>query len=56
MPEPFPDVAQINTEAGVLYVEMPEAARFAEAYTRLEKDALDVDDSRAFIKRMEQLE
>ncbi len=57
MPEPFPDVAQINTEAGAIYVEMPEAERFDEAYTRLEHDALDVDASRAFVKdRMEQLE
>lgn len=56
MPAPFPDVAQVNTEAGAIYVEMPEAVRFYEAYTRLELEALDVDDSRAFIKtRTEQL-
>lgn len=57
LPTPFPDVAQVNTEAGVLYVETPESERFDEAYTRLERDALDVEASRACIKsRMEQLE
>ena len=56
MPEPFSDVVQVNTEAGAIYVESPETDWFDEAYTRLERDALSVDDSRAFIKeRMEQL-
>jgi len=56
MPHPFPLVAQINSEGGALYVEMPKAGRFNEAYTRLEDEALDVEDSQMFLKtRMEQL-
>jgi hypothetical protein len=47
---------QLNTEAGALYLEMPETTWFAEAYTRLEREALSPDDSRACIKTlMEQL-
>jgi hypothetical protein len=56
MPAPFPTVAQIPTEAGTIYVEMPKVARFKVAYARLEHEALDVEDSRTFIKtRLEQL-
>ncbi|HEX6075090.1 MAG TPA: DUF5753 domain-containing protein, partial [Micromonosporaceae bacterium] len=56
MPAPFPVVAQVTTEAGTIYVEMPKAARFETAYTRLERHALDAEESRVFIKtRMEQL-
>jgi len=56
MPVPFPVVAQVTTEAGMVYVEMPKAARFEAAYARLERHALDVEDSRMFLKsRMEQL-
>jgi transcriptional regulator with XRE-family HTH domain len=56
MPAPFPVVAQVSTEAGALYVEMPQVVRFEAAYTRLQRAALDIEDSRTFIKtRMEQL-
>jgi len=56
LPVPFPSVAQINSEAGAIYLEMPNAIRFLAAYTRLERNALDIEDSRTFIKvRMEQL-
>lgn len=57
MPQPFSEVVQLNTEAGAIYVEMPAATWFDEAYTRLAHEALSVDDSRVFIKNMmEQLE
>jgi transcriptional regulator with XRE-family HTH domain len=56
MPQPFSDVVQINTEGGAHYLERPTTDRFAEAYTRLEGETLDADDSRAYIKTlMEQL-
>jgi hypothetical protein len=56
MPAPFPTVAQVPTEAGAIYVEMPKATRFKVAYTRLERETLGVEESRTFIKtRMEQL-
>lgn len=56
LPSPFPVVAQINSEGGALYLEMPKARRFDDAYTCLEHGALDVEDSRTFIKtRMEQV-
>jgi hypothetical protein len=39
-----------------MYVEMPEAAKSEAAYARLERCALDAEESRVFIKtRMEQL-
>jgi transcriptional regulator with XRE-family HTH domain len=56
MPAPFPTVAQVPTEAGMTYTEMPKAARFEAAYARIERHALDAEESRVFIKaRMEQL-
>jgi transcriptional regulator with XRE-family HTH domain len=56
MPAPFPVVAHVNTDAGAIYVEMPKAVRFEAAYARLERHALDVEDSRTFLNsRMEQL-
>jgi hypothetical protein len=56
MPAPFPVVAQVSTDAGALYAEIPQVVRFEAAYTRLQRAALEVDDSRTFIKtRMEQL-
>jgi len=56
MPTPFPVVAQVATEAGAIYVEMPEASKFEAAYARLEQDALDGEESRVFLKsRLEQL-
>jgi hypothetical protein len=55
MPSPFPLVAQINSEGGVIYLEAPKASRFDGAYSRLEAEALDVEDSQSFVKtRMEQ--
>lgn len=56
MPAPLPMVAQTPTESGAIYVELPEAAKFEAAYARLERHALDPDESRVFIKsRMERL-
>jgi len=58
MPAPFPVavVAQVPTEAGMIYVEMPKTTRLESTYSRLEHQALDIEDSRVFIKtRMEQL-
>jgi hypothetical protein len=56
MPTPFPVVAQLPTEAGTIYVEMPKAARLETSYSRLESQALDTEDSRMFLKsRMEQI-
>jgi hypothetical protein len=56
MPPPFPAVAHVNTDAGAIYAEMPKAVRFQTAYARLERHALDPEDSRVFVKsRMERL-
>lgn len=56
MPAPYPSVAHVPSEVGPFFVEMPEAERFVAAYTRLQRAALDADDSRTWIKtRMEQL-
>lgn len=41
LPEPYPDVAYVETLAGRLYVESPETERFVRAYDRLWADALD---------------
>jgi transcriptional regulator with XRE-family HTH domain len=56
MPAPYPSVAHVPNVVGAVFVEMPEAERFVAAYTRLQRAALDADDSRTWIKaRMEQL-
>jgi hypothetical protein len=56
MPAPLPTVVQVPTEAGPIYVEAPKVAPFKTAYGRLERDALDVEASRTFLKtRLEQL-
>jgi transcriptional regulator with XRE-family HTH domain len=56
MPAPLPVVAQVPTEVGTTYIEMPKAARLEISYARLERHALDVEDTRVFLKtRMEQL-
>lgn len=56
MPSPFPLVAQVNSQGGVIYLEATKASRFDEAHTRLEAEALDVGESQSFLKtRMEQL-
>jgi transcriptional regulator with XRE-family HTH domain len=56
LPSPFPVIVQMNSEGGALYLEMPKAQRFAEAYTRLETQAFDDEESRAWLKtRMEQV-
>lgn len=51
MPAPYPDVTHVPTEAGAIYVEMPEAAMFDTAYHRLERAALDPKRSRVFLQR-----
>lgn len=56
MPAPLPVVAQVPTEVGTTYIEMPKAARLETSYARLERHALDVEETRVFLKtRMEQL-
>jgi hypothetical protein len=56
MHPPLPEMVQLNTEAGAIYIEAPDTHEFDRAYARLERDALTMDDSRDFIKkRMEQL-
>ena len=50
MPAPFPVVAHVPTEAGIMYVEMPKADRLETTYARLERQALDVEESRVFLK------
>ncbi|GII77949.1 transcriptional regulator [Sphaerisporangium rufum] len=50
MPDPYPDVAYIETRAGALYVEGDEAAGFAHAYASLDETALAPDESVAFIR------
>lgn len=51
MPAPYPDVTYVPTEAGAIYVEMPEAAKFDAAYHRLESAAFDPKKSRALLQR-----
>ncbi|WP_424531930.1 helix-turn-helix domain-containing protein [Sphaerisporangium viridialbum] len=50
MPEPYPDVAYIETRAGGLYVEGDEMEHFAQAYDRLHNSTLAPDDSVALIR------
>ncbi|MGH3318996.1 MAG: helix-turn-helix domain-containing protein [Streptosporangiaceae bacterium] len=49
MPEPYPEVAYVESLAGRVYVEEPDAERFAPAYDELWKAALDSDASAALI-------
>jgi transcriptional regulator with XRE-family HTH domain len=49
MPEPYPDVAYMETLAGSLYVETPGSERFAEAYDRLTAVSLGPEDSARMI-------
>ncbi|MEV7968754.1 helix-turn-helix transcriptional regulator [Sphaerisporangium sp. NPDC088356] len=49
MPEPYPDVAYIETRAGAIYVEGDDMERFAQAYDCLQKATLAPDDSMALI-------
>jgi len=56
MPAPLPTIVKVPTQAGPTYVEAPKVAPFKTAYGRLERDALDVEASRTFLKaRLEQL-
>lgn len=50
MPTPFPLVAQINSEAGAIYLEAPMSREFDDAFARIERDALDIEESRTFLK------
>ncbi|MEU8271377.1 helix-turn-helix transcriptional regulator [Sphaerisporangium sp. NPDC049002] len=50
MSGPYPDVAYIETRAGVLYVEGDEVEHFAQAYDRLRESVLSPDDSVAIIR------
>jgi hypothetical protein len=49
IPEPYPDVAYVETLAGSLYVETPGAERFAEAYDRLHRASLGPEESAELI-------
>lgn len=51
MPEPYTNVAYVATEAGAIYVEMPEAERFDAAYHRVERAALAPKESRTLLQR-----
>lgn len=56
MPAPFPVVAQVTTDTGAIYLEPPKTVRFEAAFDRYQRHALDIEDSRVYIKsRMEQL-
>ncbi len=56
MPAPLPTVVKVPTQAGPSYIEAPKVTPFKTAYGRLERNALDVDDSRTFLKaRLDQL-
>jgi hypothetical protein len=56
MPAPLPTVVKVPTQAGPTYIEAPKVTPFKTAYGRLERDALDVEESRTFLKaRLEQL-
>ncbi|HEX5494466.1 MAG TPA: helix-turn-helix transcriptional regulator [Mycobacteriales bacterium] len=50
MPEPYPDVACVDTRAGSLYVEDDAAERYTLAFDRLTKDALGLRRSVEFIR------
>src|SRR5262249_51095881 len=49
MPEPYPDVAYIETMAGSLYVETPGTERFATAYDHLREVSLEPKESAGMI-------
>jgi transcriptional regulator with XRE-family HTH domain len=49
MPEPYPDVAYLETLAGSLYVETPGVERFAAAYDRLHRASLGPEESAELI-------
>ncbi len=49
MPEPYPDVAYVETLAGSLYVETPGTEAFASAYDRLKAVSLGPEDSAGMI-------
>jgi len=56
MPTPLPVAAQAAGDTGTIGVEIPKTAPFETAFERYERHALDVEESRVFIKaRMEQL-
>lgn len=52
MPDPFPDVAYVETRGGDVYVEEPRAEKFAQAYNYLRKAALAPEESAALISVM----
>lgn len=49
MPDPYPDVAYVETRGGDIYVESPRVEDFARAYTYLDKAALTPEESAALI-------
>lgn len=57
MPEPYPDVAHMDTAGGALYVESDRVTRLASAYDRMSKLTLDADRTAATISTaMEELQ
>ncbi len=52
MPDPYPDVAYVETRGGDVYVEEPRAENFARAYNHLRKAALAPEESAALISVM----
>lgn len=49
MPEPYPEVAHMDTAGGSLYVESDRVTRLAAAYDRMRQATLDADESAALI-------
>jgi hypothetical protein len=52
LPEPFPDVAYVESLAGKLYVEPPQVERFKDAYRHLSTLANGVEESSEIIQRI----
>jgi transcriptional regulator with XRE-family HTH domain len=52
MPEPFPEVAYVESPAGAIYAESSEAERLARRYDRLKQSSLNPEESAALITRL----
>lgn len=56
MPNPYPEVAYVDTLAGILYVEEPRVQRFSQAWEDLYERALDPESSaRLIAKRLKEI-
>jgi hypothetical protein len=57
MPEPYPAVANIETAAGMLYVEEPKVSKFRSVWEDLDRSALSPKQSAELItKRLKEIE